>query len=136
MADVNTDGSNGPQTVFKDLRRAGDIPACGTGGLFVRPDKDVEAVEPDALVHPLGGGMSVTPDDPMLMPQSRKPRSLGGTSRKPVWSLEVSILEDYDLGCRRDRSDHALVEVVKTMTLQHMQDQLCQTASRWELAYE
>jgi hypothetical protein len=133
---ANTDGSDGPRIIFKDLRRAGDLPACGTGGLFVRPYKDVAALEPNDLVHPLGGGMSVTPDDPMLMPQSRKPRSLGGTSRKSIWSLEVPILDEYDLSCRRDRRDHALVEVAKTMKLQQTQNQLCRTASRWELAYE
>lgn len=136
MADLNTDGSDGPRIIYKDLRRAGDVPDCGTGGLHVRPVKDVEAVEQNDLVHPLGGGLSVTPDDPMLMPQSRKPRSLGGTSRKPIWSLEVPVLAEYDLSCRRDRTDHALVEVTRTVTLQEAQDQLCETASRWELAYE
>lgn len=136
MANVNEGGSDELRVIFKDLRRANDAPTCGPGGLHVRPDKDVAAVEPGDLIRPLGGGMSVTPDDPMLMPQSRKPRSLGGTSRKPVWSLKVPILDEYDLACRRDRSDHALVEVARTMTLQEAQDQLCQTATNWELAYE
>lgn len=122
--------------VYKDLARDGDVPACGAGGLWIRPGHDVAAEKPEALVQPDEGGMSVTPDDPMLMPQSRRPRSLGGTGRKPVWSMATSSLPQYSLRCRADRVDHALVEVAAVMTLGEFEATVCRTAHDWNLTHE
>jgi hypothetical protein len=57
-------------------------------GLGVRADGKHADVHPDAegLVHP-GAGMSVAPDDPMLLQQHRRPIEYGGTGDDPLWMI-------------------------------------------------
>lgn len=125
-----------PSVVFKDLARDGETPRVGPGGLHVRAGHDVDAINDDELVYPGGGGMSVTPDDVLLLPQSRRPRSLGGTGRKPIWSLSTDLLSKHSLGCRQDDVSHALVEVSEPMPLAKFNANIGDTAPDWEVVHE
>lgn len=125
-----------PSAIFKDLARDGGAPRVGPGGLCVRAGHDVDAVDEDDLVNPGDGGMSVTPDDPALLPQSRRPRSLGGTGRKPIWRLSPDLLPKHSLACRQDDVGHALIEVSEPTPLAEFNANLGNTASEWEVVHE
>lgn len=105
-------------------------------GLGIRPGTmrkaDVKAINPSDVVVPGAGGMSVVPQDPGHLPIHRKPLSLGGTGRDPVWYIEASDLAP-DLRFRQDKPTHGLVEVDQPMTLQEFQDAVARTRIRWVL---
>jgi len=71
-----------------------------TPDIPVRSDRDVE---------PETGGMSVTLDSAANLPIARRPRSLGGFGRDPVFSLLAMALP-LSLHCRTELYPHALVE--------------------------
>ena len=60
------------------------------------------------LAHPNTGGLSVAPDDPCHLPDHRRPRSLGGEGRDPVFAMDVSTMP-VSLVVRRDTLTHALI---------------------------
>src|SRR5437763_414970 len=98
------------------------LPVTGPGGrkLGVRsgrmPNPDVSAVADGDSVSPGGGGMSVAPGDPRLLPDHRRPAALGGRGRDPVWCLDVADL-GTDIQFRQDSATHALLEPSRPMTL-------------------
>src|SRR5262249_34038562 len=113
--------------LFRAMREDTDgLPALGASGrsLGVRPgnmlSSDVAAMNPNDLVVPGDGGMSVTPDDPATLPFQRRPKSLGGKGRDPVWYLEEGDLAP-DLNFNQDSPTHGTIEVVRPMTLQELQ---------------
>ena len=78
--------------LYRSMREETDgFPAVGPSGrlLGIRGDDtttpDVAAVNPTDPVGPGDGGLSVAPGDPMLLLRHRRPPSLGGTGRDPVW---------------------------------------------------
>jgi hypothetical protein len=89
-------------------------------------------VQPSDIVQPGQGGLSVAPDDPLQLQRHRRPASLGGTGRDPVWYIEIDELGP-DLGFRQDRPGHGLIEPIRPLTLQEFQDALAGTRYRWEL---
>src|SRR5438132_2726767 len=101
---------------FRSMKEdANGLPAIGAGGrmLGVRPgtstSPDVLAVKPTDLVSPGDGGMSVAPDDPAGLPRHRRPTSLGGIGRDPVWYIEKDDLAP-DLEFRQDSAVHGVIE--------------------------
>lgn len=125
--------------LYRGMTEAPDgYPAPGPSGrlLGVRPGSgpspDVTAVHPLDVVLPGQGGMSVAPDDPLRLPRHRRPASLGGTGREPVWYIETEDL-GADLQFRQDRPDHGLIEPKRRLTLQEFQDALAGTRRRWKL---
>jgi hypothetical protein len=114
------------------------LPAVGPGGrmLGVRPGStpfpDVLAASPTDSLFPGGGGLSVAPDDPMSLEKHRRPASLGGTGRDPVWYIDTAEVGG-DLQFRQDRPGHGLLEPQRAMTLQEFQDALARTRPRWAL---
>lgn len=110
-------------------------PLCGETGnkLGVRPGKDILA-DSNQFVHPKTGGLSVTPDDPKLLPPHVRPLDLGGKGRLPVFILEMDAL-DQKLSLRRDPTcplKHAFIEPAASMPLTTMQTLLCSTRNQWE----
>jgi hypothetical protein len=95
-------------------------------------DSDVKAQDPTDMVIPGDGGMSVAPQDPAALPFHRRPVSLGGKGRDPVWYIEESSLAPA-LGFCQDSPWHGVIEVSRPMTLQEFQDALAATRSRWTI---
>lgn len=105
-------------------------------GLGVRltdkaPHNDVDALAPTDPVAP-GKGMSVAPDDPADLPPRRRPASLGGTGKHPVWEIDATDLGP-DLRFRQDTPTHGLIEPARPMTLAEYVAALIATRSRWHL---
>lgn len=67
------------------------------------PTPDVLAVNASDPVLPRQGGMSVAPNDPLNLQRHRRPASLGGIGRDPVWYIEADDLGP-DLDFRQDRT--------------------------------
>ena|SRR5215213_2102878 len=123
--------------LFRAMREAADgLPEVGPTArtLGVRPhphgNADVAATFPTDLVHPGGGGASVAPNDPINLPPLRRPRSLGGTGKDPVWWIESDDLGP-DLAFRQQSSIHGLIEPARTMALAELDRALADTRKRW-----
>jgi hypothetical protein len=125
--------------LYRSMKEAADnYPEVGSSGrrLGVRrgndPTPDVLAVQPTDTVTPGQGGMSVAPADPLHLQRHRRPASLGGTGRDPVWYIESEDLGP-DLDLRLDKPGHGLIEPQRPLTLQEFQDALANTRPRWKL---
>src|SRR5262245_59862105 len=119
--------------LFRTMREEADgLPSVGPGArlLGIRPgdapDPDVLAVDPTDSTGPTEGGLSMAPDDPLYLPRQRRPASLGGLGRDPVWYIEKNDLGP-DLQFRQDKPTHGLIEPRRSMTLQEFQNALAQT---------
>ena len=106
-------------------------PCAGDSDLGVRSGIDVHPDE-QGMVWPLRGGMSVAPDDPGYLPLHRRPPSLGGTGKRPVWKIQASTLPAC-LSLRLDRSDHGLIEPTEGIVLEAYRDNLFSTHRDWTL---
>jgi hypothetical protein len=110
------------------------LPAIGPSSrtLGVRPGIDVPAAGPGDVVLPGQEGMSVAPDDPLLLPIIRRPPGFGGTGRDPVWMIDEADL-GADLVYRPDpnRAGHGFVEPSRPMTLDEYQHALAATQPHW-----
>jgi hypothetical protein len=125
--------------LYRSMKEARDgYPVVGPGGrlLGVRPGNDptpdVLAVAPNDTLLPGQGGMSVAPDDPLHLPSHRRPASLGGAGRDPVWYIESDDLGP-DLAFRQDRPGHGLIEPKHLLTLQAFGNALAATRHGWKL---
>lgn len=123
-------------TLFRGMKRDGDRPLVGAGGLHIRPGDDVPALNDDDEVDSLGGGLSTTPDDPWLLPQFRRPESLGGTSKHPVWSIRRYQLTPQSLSSRWDSITHESVLPAQQSNLRDYVSNIHSTCPDWVLEYE
>jgi hypothetical protein len=96
--------------------------------LGVRPGDDIPVV--GGRVRPGTGGMSVAPDDPMHLPRHRRPPSLAGTGRDPVWGIALDSL-GADVVFRQDKRHHGLLEPAREMSIDEFQGALAALAPRW-----
>jgi hypothetical protein len=119
------------------MKAAADgLPEVGSTArtLGVRPGTDI-GVDGAGMVHSGTGGMSVTPDDPMGLPDHRRPPECGGgTGRDPVFRILRSALGP-DLSYRADPANptgHGFVEPARTMSIDDYQGALAATRGRWE----
>jgi hypothetical protein len=110
-------------------------PRCGSepNMLGVRPNVDIRA---DAHGRVTGGqgGLSVTPDDPKLLPPHVRPQRFGGKGKLPVFELLIR-----DLGATLsfrpdpDRPErHGFVEPAKPMHLDEYQAALAASQPAWK----
>jgi hypothetical protein len=117
---------------------ADGLPALGPSPrlLGVRPGNapkpDVPAVLPQDVFGPGQGGLSVAPGDPMGLLPHRRPASLGGSGRDPVWVLDTADLGP-DLQFCAETPAHGLVEPRRPMTLQVYEQALASLRPRWRL---
>jgi hypothetical protein len=91
---------------------------------------DVTAVDPDEIIQPGTGGMSVAPGDPGNLPILRRPLLLGGTGKDPAWEIESGDLGP-DLQYTQDSSTHGLIEPTQPMTLKDYEQALAATRAKW-----
>lgn len=100
-------------------------------GLGVRTDGDKADVRPDddGNVQP-GAGMSVAPDDPLLLQLHRRPPEYGGTGSDPVWEIADEALPDT-LEYAADSLEHGVIEPAYTMPLPDYRIALGTTQVSW-----
>ena len=90
-------------------------------------------VYPDAGGHVTPGwGLSVAMDDPGALPRHRKPPSLGGEGRDPVFSLPMSAVGKI-LNVNEDRPPHALIEPTTRCSLTEYEVALAGTRPSWKV---
>jgi hypothetical protein len=91
------------------------------------------AVDSEGFVRPRTGGLSVAPNNPAYLPNIRLPRTMGGRSPDPLWSLRVEDL-GYPLVFRPDPLNplrHGFIEPARVMPLDELQHLIHATGSRW-----
>jgi hypothetical protein len=89
----------------------------------------------DGMVFPKMGGMSVVVDSPANLPNHRRPRSLNGEGRDPVFEMELKALPQL-LTCRIDKHPHALVEPSEFCVFLDYETALYGTCPLWEKSNE
>ncbi len=111
------------------------LPLCGSTAnmLGVRPGVDIHPDETGRVLSGQGG-LSVTPDDPKLLPLHVRPPRYGGKGKLPVFelptaSLGTSLRYRPDPG-RPDR--HGFVEPGAPMPLGEYQAALAASRSAWK----
>jgi len=95
----------------------------------------------DRLVHALGGGLSVVPDDPIHLPPWRRPTWVnGGTNKKiPLWKIVDEMLPStvaYRETFESREYRHGLIEPSESVLIDQFQESLASTATAWEEATE
>lgn len=118
--------------IFRAMKEDDGHPQLGTSSstLGVRRDTDIP-VNDDGTVRPGTGGMSATPDDPRLLPQSRRPRGLaGGTGRDPVWRFDLGERQ-ATVAYEQDGPGHGVVEPSDEMAFRDYVDGVWATAVKW-----
>ena len=102
--------------------------------LGARPLIDIP-IDQNGMVWPGTGGISVTPNDPKKLPRHRRPRSLGGRGKDPVWGIPSSNL-GAKLVYRADPKNptgHGFIEPAYPMTFNEYQCALTKTRATWLL---
>lgn len=120
------------RTLYRAMSPAEESgPALGDEDLGVRVPTDIR---PDAAgeVGSGGRGMSVAPDDPSNLHPHHRPRSLGGTGTKPVWSL-MQARVNGDLCFTLTALRHGVIAPNRTMALSTYIAALCRTQPDWTL---
>jgi hypothetical protein len=97
--------------------------------LGVRRDIDLPVAA--GWVRPGTGGLSVAPDRPDHLPSHRRPPTLGGTGKDPVWELDLACLGNR-LAFRQDKIEHGMIEPAWRMTLDDYVESLAATAPYWK----
>jgi hypothetical protein len=117
------------------MAREGETPAIGDRDLGVRVPTDITP-DAESIVYPNKGGMSVFLDDPLAVPRSYRPRSLGGTGKKAVWMYAADHLPSglflHGAGAR----EHALVEPDSPQLVEAYRERLASTQFNWNLIDE
>ena len=128
------------EPVFRAMRADPDgLPRVGRAAreLGVRVEGDVIDlhVAVDGSVAPESGGMSVALVDARHLPKHRRPPSLGGEGRDPVFAFPTARMP-VDLAIRVDRHPHGLVEAAFPCKLLHYEERLAATRSFWTRAHD
>jgi hypothetical protein len=110
------------------------MPKCGDGAneLGVRAGVDITP-DRDGFVAPGTGGLSVTPDDPSLLPPHVRPAHLGGRGMLPVFGIETGKLTgalSYRPDPRHPRT-HGFLEPAQVEQINVYQTNLQTTAPDW-----
>jgi len=100
--------------------------------LGVRLGIDIPATVGTNFVQPIQGGVSVSPNDPLNLPQYRRPPEFGGNGSDPVWFLEDSHL-GLQLCYRADPTNtrHGFIEPAYLMTADEYCDAVTATRPLW-----
>lgn len=107
--------------VYRSMQEDADgQPAVGPSArrLGVRPT-DVGYRCDEDLIGPGDRGLSVTPDDPFLLPDFRRPDEWGGDGKDPVWVIDTADLP-AELSYRPDPAAphrHGFLEAARPMRL-------------------
>lgn len=122
--------------IYRAMREGPDgLPLLGRTArdLGVRREEDIP-VDSDGCVEPEIGGLSATPSDPARLPWHRRPRSLGGGGKDPVWALDLGVLGD-PLAYRPDPLNpdvHGFIEPSRRVTFEEYEASIQATAPHWQ----
>ena len=128
------------ESIFRAMKCAADrLPLIGRSSreLGVRtegPGIDVR-VQDDGTVAARAGGMSVALDSALNLPKHRRPRSLGGEGRDPVFAMAMPNLPE-SLVVRPDPHPHGLVEPRHRCLLTEFELALQATRPHWSISHE
>lgn len=126
--------AEGAELLFRSMEQIDDRPGLGSNArsLGARPDWDIP-VDTLGLVRPGDGGMSVSPDSPLNLPDHRRPSEWDGTGKDPIWAIPKELLGD-DLVYRPDPVDpsHGFVEPARIMTFNEYEEALHETQEFWQ----
>lgn len=123
--------------LYRSMRSGDDalpLPGAAARLLGVRPGIDL-VLNADGAAQPQTGGLSVAPDDPLLLPEHRRPLEFGGTGNDPVWRIRVGDL-DPRLAYRPDPDNpegHGFIEPSTPMPIEAFQAALEASRSAWTL---
>jgi hypothetical protein len=106
-------------------------PRLGPSRRTLGVTKDDVAVIRHGMVFPAAGGLSVTPDDYMLLPTHRLPRAFGGTGPDGVFEIDTADL-GLRLYFRQDSREHGQIEPMGIMTWVEYADAISETRLRWK----
>lgn len=90
----------------------------------------------NSMVRPGTGGISVSPDSPLHLPRHRRPGSLQGIGKDPVWKMDSKWLSIFRLKYRPDPlkpSVHGFIEPAVEMTFSEYQRALASTKEMWKM---
>ena len=123
--------------VFRAMKAEGMMPLTGRsrrtlGAIPGEPPKGDIPVGRDGCVAPRTGGMSVAPDDPINLPRHRRPPTLGGEGRDPVFRYATTALP-ATLALCSDHPEHAFMEPCNECMFDEYQTAIHGTRSNWEV---
>lgn len=120
--------------VYRTMESSGGRPAVDasrlTLGVKLRDCPDI-LMDEHRFVYPKTGGLSVAPT-PAGLPTTKRPPALGGTSRHPVWKLDVALLPP-DLVLRPVSPNHGLIEPSQPTKVEEFQRALHSLEPLWVL---
>jgi hypothetical protein len=120
--------------LFRCMKEGHDgLPASGDRDLGVREKTDIE-VDSNGLVDRLSGGMS-TFDIVDRMPLHRRPPGVGGTSKKPLWSIDPLGM-NATLGHLCTFGNHYVIHPGNSMSLSQFRLSLEGTAPLWTKTHD
>lgn len=126
--------------MFRAMKVEADgLPKVGRSGreLGVRIDgpwRDL-AVGIDGTIEPGTGGMSVALDAAANLPKPRRPRSLGGQGRDPVFTMFTASVPPALL-VGTDNYPHALVEPRQPCQFRDFETELSNTRPLWSKTHD
>jgi len=119
--------------LYRAMRPAeGGRPSLGRSArsLGIRPQTDIPVVE--GMVSPLSGGMSVSLGDPRYLPEHRRPLSLGGTGKDPVYRLKArQVPKALAVRSDADLEGHAFLEPAHVMPIETYEESIASSQRRW-----
>ena len=120
--------------LYRAMRIDGETPEVAPNQLGVRTEGEHADITPDAdgTVWPDTGGMSVTPDDPEDLPYHRRPVSLEGSCRWPVWVISSSDIVS-PLVVQPQEETHWFIEPSHPMAVAQYTSALVGTAPLWQV---
>jgi len=119
------------QRAFRAMLEGPDgFPAVGNSArkLGVRVN---EPAPVDGFIVPLTGGMSVALDDPRALPRHRRPGSLGGLGRDPVFLATVPLSDHLRIHQERLPDKHGSVEPIRACRPEEYAGFVVATRPRW-----
>jgi hypothetical protein len=118
--------------VYRTMEASGGRPAIDAGrltlGVKLRDTPDI-LMDEHRFVYPKTGGLSVAPA-PKALPTSKRPPALGGTSRHPVWKLDIDLLPP-ELVLRPVSANHGLIEPSQPIKVEEFQRALHNLEPLW-----
>lgn len=82
-------------------------------------------------------GLSVSPPPPTNLPKHRRPQSLGGTGKDPVFKIDLSSIRKLDLVFIPDSQNpsHGFLAPAHQMTYRKYEDCISRTKDFWSLVF-